>query len=276
MSGDSTVKVTFLGTGSSSGVPAVGIGWGRCNPDNPKNTRLRQSILIETAEKRFLVDTTPDLRTQLLNEDVNSLDAVLFTHPHADHLHGIDELRGITRVIKRPLPVFADPFTHEQIRDRFAYTILPATDERHYYARPVLEMHEFTPGDDLDASGVAIGTFRQDHGFMDTVGFQIGSAVYSTDLKALDEDVFERLEASNLDLWIIGTFRWDEHWTHAHVERAMQWIDRVKPKRAILTHLGPDLDYDELSAETPDHVSVAFDGMTVEIAGRGGEISISD
>lgn len=277
MSGGSGTKITFLGTGSSSGVPGVGIGWGRCNPDNPKNTRLRQSIVVETGGKRLLVDTSPDLRAQLLREGINGVDAVLFTHAHADHLNGIDDLRGINKFIQRPLPIYADAATHAHIKQCFGYTLKPLPPEKStMFVRPVLDMTEFVPGDDLDVDGVTVGTFEQDHGFSKTVGFQFGSCVYSTDVKELTDDVLTRLTAANLDVWIIGTFRWENHWTHAHVDLALEWIARVKPKRVILTHLGPELDYDELSAALPANTVAAFDGMTVEVAGAGGEVSISD
>ena len=269
-------KVTFLGSGPSSGVPGVGIGWGDCDPNNPRNNRTRQSVLVEHAGTRMLVDTTPDLRTQLLRADVDYLDAVLFTHAHADHLHGIDDLRGINKAMKKPLPVFADAATHGHIAERFSYTLAPMRpDEPNVFVRPVLEMTEFVPGDDVDVLGVRVGSFVQDHGHSSTVGFQFGGVVYSTDVKILSDDILDRLRDAELDVWIIGVFSWKEHWTHAHVDRALEWIERVKPKRAILTHLGTGIDYADLMAATPDHVVPAFDGMTVEVADGGAEISIS-
>jgi phosphoribosyl 1,2-cyclic phosphate phosphodiesterase len=277
MSGGSSTKITFLGCGSSSGVPGVGIGWGRCNPDNPKNNRLRQSILVETGGKRILIDTSPDLRQQLLRADTADIDAVLYTHAHADHLNGIDDLRGVNKHIKRPLPVYANAETHEHIKQCFSYTLKPLPDDFNgVFVRPVLEMTEFVPGDDLDVLGLPVGTFLQDHGYSRTVGFTIDKCVYSTDVVVLTDDVLDRLEAMNLDVWIIGTFRWEKHWTHAHIDLALEWIDRVKPKRAILTHLSPDIDYDELTRYLPAHVRAAFDGMTIETDAAGGEVSISD
>ena len=271
------IKITFLGSGSSSGVPGIGVGWGECDPTNPKNARLRQSILVETADKRFLVDTSPDLRQQLLREDVHGVDAVLYTHAHVDHMNGIDDLRGINKFIKKPLPIYSNEATHRHIEQCFGYTLKPLPpDDKKIFVRPVLEMNEFLPGDDLDVFGVKIGTFEQDHGFSKTVGFRFGRTVYSTDVKDLTEDVLTDLEAANLDVWIIGTFRWDEHWTHAHVDLALKWISRVKPKKVILTHLGPDIDYAELKRQSPENVTPAFDGMTVMISSEGGEIQISD
>lgn len=271
------IRVTFLGSGPSSGVPAVGMGWGNCDPANPKNERTRQSILVDINGKRLLIDTSPDLRAQLLRADAAHLDAVLFTHAHADHLHGIDDLRAVNRTMKRALPVFADPETHQQLRDRFAYTLAPLPpDKPDLFYRPVLQMHEFVRGDDIDVLGIKVGTFEQDHGFSKTTGFAFGRVVYSTDVKMLTEDVLARLAEAQLDVWVIGVFRWEEHWTHAHVDQAMKWIERVKPRRVILTHLGADIDFEALSAATPDHVQPAFDGMTVEVAAPGGEVRVTD
>lgn len=272
----SAVKVIFLGTGPSSGVPGVGIGWGECSPDNPRNERTRQSIVVEMDGHRVLVDTTPDLRTQLLREDINTVDAVLYTHAHADHLHGIDDLRGINRAIKKPLPVFADEDTHRQIRERFPYTLKPLKpDEPPIFVRPVLEVTEFVPGDTLDVAGMTVGSFLQDHGYSRTVGFKFGSVVYSTDVKSISEDVLNDLTDARIDVWIIGVFSWREHWTHAHVDLALDWIKRVNPRRAILTHLGTGIDYDALMAVLPEHVFAAFDGMTIDVSIPEGEITIS-
>lgn len=269
-------KVRFLGSGPSSGVPGIGVGWGKCNPDNPKNERTRQSLLVEHADRRFLIDTTPDLRTQLLREDINAVDAVLYTHAHADHLNGLDDLRGINKFIKKPLPVFADPNTHKDIAERFGYALAPLPDDDPgYFVRPVLQMNEFSPGDEIEVSGLSVGTFLQDHGFSSTVGFKFGSIVYSTDVKMISDEILDELSTDEIDVWIIGVFQWKEHWTHAHVDLALEWIDRVKPKRAILTHLGINVDFDELAAATPQNVEPAFDGMTVDLSQNGGEIIIS-
>lgn len=277
MTGPNGTKITFLGTGSSSGVPGVGIGWGRCNPDNPKNARLRQSILVETGGKRILVDTSPDLRQQLLRAGADGLDAVLFTHAHADHMNGIDDLRGVNKAIKRPLPVFANAKTHEHIQQCFGYTLKPLPDDFNgVFVRPVLDMTEFVPGGVLDVVGLDVGTFWQDHSSSQTVGYVFDTCVYSTDVVRLTDEVLDDLTRRNLDVWIIGVFRWEKHWTHAHVDLALEWIDRVKPKRAVITHMSPDIDYDELKQFLPDHVVPAFDGMTVEIASAGGRVSISD
>jgi phosphoribosyl 1,2-cyclic phosphate phosphodiesterase len=271
------IKVTFLGTGPSSGVPGVGIGWGDCNPENPRNRRLRQSLLVDWDNTRFLIDTTPDLRTQLLSANVTHLDAVLYTHAHADHMHGLDDLRGINKAMKKPLPVFADGPTHQQLLERFSYALKPLKeDEPKIFVRPVLEMTEFNPGDDISPAGRTVKTFDQDHGYSTTVGYVFDRVAYSTDVKNLTDEVLDDLTDAKLDLWIIGVFQWTEHWTHADVEKALRWVERVKPRRTVLTHLGLSIDYDALMTATPDHVLPAFDGMTITIERPGGAIKVSE
>lgn len=259
----SGVKATFLGSGPSSGVPGIGIGWGDCDPQNPKNRRSRQSILVETGGQRILVDTSPDMRQQFLDNGVPTVDAVLYTHAHADHLHGIDDLRGVNKANGKPLPVFADPEAFGQIQERFSYATKPlGPDEPKFFVRPVLDVTVFEPGSTLDVLGVSIGTFWQDHGYSRTVGFRFGDLAYSTDVIGLDDRAFEVLDG--IDVWIIGVFSWKPHWTHAHVDLALEWIERVKPRRAILTHLGAAIDHAKLTAYLPDGVEAAFDGLTVE------------
>lgn len=256
------MRVTILGCGSSSGVPGVGLGWGKCDPDNPKNRRLRPSILVETEAERILVDTSPDLREQLLRANVSRLDAVVYTHPHADHLHGIDDLRGINRAMEAPLPVFADANTIEHIRTRFAYALEPLPASATVYYKPTLITHEITPGRSFSIGETEIQTVDQDHGYSRTIGFRFGPFAYSTDLVEISEAAFEMV--AGVDTWIIGTFTDRPHLTHCHVDKVLAWIDRVQPRRTVLTHLGADLDYDDLSRRLPDKVIVAFDGMTLE------------
>lgn len=264
------MKLTLLGSGPSSGVPGIGIGWGKCDPKNPRNRRSRQSVLVETGGVRILVDTSPDLRQQFLDNAVETVDAVLYTHAHADHLHGLDDLRGVNKANGKPLPVFADPATNRQIRERFSYALEPlGPNDPGYFVRPVLEMTEFSPGDAIDVMGVSVGTFEQDHGYSKTVGFRFGGIAYSTDVRDLDERAFEAV--AGIDVWIIGVFSWKEHWTHAHVDKALGWIERVKPRLAILTHLGTGIDHGELTAYLPDGVFAAHDGMAVAVGRAKGD-----
>ena len=258
------MKVTVLGSGSSGGVPAVGTGWGACNPNNPKNYRMRPSILLDVADKRLLIDTSPDLRAQLLATDVKQLDGVLYTHAHADHLNGIDDLRGINRIMGAPIDIYCDTETLTTLKERFGYVLKPLPDGSNYYYKPVLHPTVIKAGDSFKVAGVQISVFDQDHGFSRTLGYRIGALGYSTDAVNLPDTSFEMLRG--IDTWIIGCFTDREHPTHVHLEKALKWIERVRPRQAILTHLGPDLDFDQLLNSLPVGVFVAFDGMKIEIS----------
>lgn len=256
------MKVTILGCGGSSGTPAVARGWGKCDPQNPKNRRLRPSILVENNETCLLVDTSPDLRQQLLDGNVMYLNAVLFTHYHADHLHGIDDLRQINRNMNTPIDAYADPETLDIIKKRFGYVLEPLAEDATMYYKPTLSPHVLMDGDALSIGDIDIQVFTQDHGFCDTLGFRFGSIAYTTDVVELPDHAFDIL--SGVDTWIIGTLVDNDHPTHAHVDKALDWIDRVGPRRGVLTHLGLDLDYDDLQRRLPGHIEPAYDGMILE------------
>jgi phosphoribosyl 1,2-cyclic phosphate phosphodiesterase len=265
------VKITILGCGATTGTPMIGRGWGRCDPDNPRNYRLRSSILVEQDETVILVDTSPDLRQQLLAADVSKLDAVLYTHSHADHVHGIDDLRAINRIMNAAIPAYSDKTTLDAMKMRFDYIFEPLAEGAETIYKPWLIGHEIAPGETFSINQSLITAFDQDHGFSRTLGYlfrsELGSFAYSTDLTKLPEDSFQVLEeAGGLDLWIIGTLVDNPHPTHAHVDKAIEWIDRVKPKRAVLTHLSVGLDYAELSSKLPDGVEPAYDGMVLKTA----------
>ena len=256
------MKITVLGCGGSTGIPVIGKGWGLCDPENPKNRRLRPSILVESETTSILIDTSPDLRQQLLNAEVVRLDGVLYTHYHADHLHGIDDLRPINRAMNAPLDLYADAETMAQIEKRFGYVLEPLAEGATFYYKPTLVPHLIKPDDHLTVGDIDFTTFEQDHGVCKTLGFRFGSMAYSTDVVELDEKAFAALEG--VGTWIIGTLFDHPHATHAHVEKALGWIDIIKPERAVLTHLGPDLDYDTLNARTPEGVELALDGMVID------------
>jgi len=258
------MKVTIMGSGASAGVPVPGAGWGKCDPSNPKNNRTRPSVLIDTQGKRLLVDTSPDLRAQLLKADVAHLDGVIYTHAHADHLHGIDDLRGINRAMAKTIPVYADASTLEHIERRFEYVLTPLPEwAEGYYYKPTLEPHLITAGERVDVAGVSVATFDQDHGHSRTVGLRVGSFGYTTDLVHLPEFGFEALQG--VHTWVIGVFTDREHATHVNVENALKWIERVSPARAVLTHLGPDLDFAALTKTLPRGVEAAYDGMVIDV-----------
>jgi phosphoribosyl 1,2-cyclic phosphate phosphodiesterase len=261
------MKVTVLGCGGSGGVPLVGGGdgkgaWGACDPMNPRNRRRRVSILVEEHGHTVLVDSSPDLREQLLDAAVRRLDAVLYTHDHADHLHGIDDLRRL-KPKKGAIPVYGDEATLSGIRDRFGY----AFESRQAGSGPLYPA--FLEARVVGTEPVCIGPmkvlpFIQDHGMGSTsLGYRIGPAAYSTDVVDLSEAAFEAL--AGVRLWIVDCLRKDPHPTHAHLAKALAWIARVKPEHAILTHLNETVDYEWLKARCPDGVEPAYDGLSVEL-----------
>jgi phosphoribosyl 1,2-cyclic phosphate phosphodiesterase len=256
------MKVTILGCGSATGTPAVGRGWGYLDSKNPKNSRLRSSILVENVDTCILVDTSPDLRQQLLNADVERLDAVLYTHYHADHLHGIDDLRQINRSMNAAIDMYADADTMDNIKQRFGYVLEPIAAHARSYFKPTLNPHTLNNRDRLTIGDVDIDVFVQDHGYCKTLGFRFGPIAYSTDVVEMPENAFEIL--SGVDTWIIGALIDQPHPTHAHVDKALKWMERVGPRRGILTHMGFSLDYEVLKNRLPDYVEPAFDGMIIE------------
>lgn len=258
------MRITVLGSGSSSGTPSVEAGWGACDPKNPKNRRLRPSILVEGGDKAVLIDTSPDLRQQLLTADIQHLDAVLYTHAHSDHLHGIDDLRGVNRRMNAAIPVFADAVTMQAIAQRFPYVFEPLAENATFYYKSTLEPQvEFGHGDTFLAGGFSVTAIEQDHGYINTMGLRIDDFAYSTDLIAMHEDGFDILKG--IKVWMLGTFTDKPHPTHLDVNRALEWIERVKPERAYLTHLGFGLDYEALQAKLPDNVFVAYDGLIIDV-----------
>lgn len=264
------MKITVLGSGSSSGVPAIDMGWGECDPANPKNRRRRPGILVEwpEPETRLLIDTPPDLREQLLDAGADWLSAVLYTHAHADHLHGIDDIRGVNRTMQQAIPVYLDQATHESIQSRFGYVLeaIPPRDDGTppFYYKPVLApQHVIEAGDSFEIGGQSVRVFDQDHGFSHTLGYRIGDFAYSTDVTRLDDSAFELL--AGVRVWMIAVLGWNDHPTHAHVDKALDWIERVGPERGVLGHLSPKIDYRTLKDYLPDHVEPAFDGMVIEL-----------
>lgn len=261
-----SLKATILGCGTSGGVPRIGNQWGACDPNNPKNRRRRCALLIERegsgGATRVLVDTPPDLREQLIDAGVGLLDGVLYTHEHADHCHGIDDLRMVCYNARRRVDVYHDAFTGKVLRERFAYCF--ETPEGSEYPA-VLEGHDILPGEvvRVDGGGGAIESlpFRQLHGRGETLGFRFGGIAYSPDVSDIPEESIPYLEG--LDVWILDALRYTEHPSHLSVEQALSWIERLEPKRAVLTHMHVDLDYAALSAELPDGVEPAFDGMVL-------------
>lgn len=257
------LTVTVLGCGGAGGVPTVSRGWGACNPNNPRNRRSRASILVESSETSVLIDTSPDLRAQCLDNEFNALDGVLMTHDHADHTNGLDDLREINRAMGAPLDIWADIETMRGLETRFGYAF-EGIAEGHPIFRPWLVPNLIDPPTPFWVGDLKVTPFVQDHGVMETLGFRIGNFAYSTDLKTLPEAAKSALEG--LDLWIVGALTNNpKHVTHVSLDGALDWINELQPKQAIITHMGPGLDYDAVLKTCPDGVMPAYDGMVLKV-----------
>ena len=263
-----TLTFTILGCGSSMGVPRPALGWGACDPNNPRNRRRRTSLLAERrgpdGVTRVLVDTSPDLREQLLDAEVDHLDAVLISHEHADHIHGIDDLRPLFVRNRRRIDVYMDERASRTVRTRFAYCFeTPAGSEY----PPTLSAHPLVPGRMLTVAGrggdIMVLPILQHHGEITSLGFRFGGFAYSCDLKDLPAESAAAL--ADLDVWVVDALRYQPHPSHFSLSDALAWIERLKPKRAILTNLHSDLDYAALRQQLPAHVEPAFDGLSVEM-----------
>jgi phosphoribosyl 1,2-cyclic phosphate phosphodiesterase len=265
-----TLAVRILGCGSSGGVPRIGEGapnWGVCDPANPRNRRTRCSILVTRksaeGETRILVDTSPDMREQLLAAQVGRLDGVLITHDHADQLHGLDDLRVVAMNIKRRLDLWSDTRGLEGVRGKFNYCF--ETPDGSDYP-PILNAREiaepFAPFEiSGTGGGISVLAFGQKHGRIRSLGFRFGPVAYSPDVDGLDEAAFAAL--AGVECWIVDALRIAPHPSHAHLARALEWIAHVKPRRAILTNMHVDMDYDTLKRELPPGVEPGYDGMTI-------------
>lgn len=251
------MKVRILGCGTSGGVPRIGNVWGNCDPNNPKNRRRRASVLVEQDNTSILIDTSPDLREQLLDAEVDRLSAVLYTHDHADHTHGIDDLRPIAQMMGRVVPVYGDERTLDVLNRRFSYIFESRTGYPSICEPHVIDTQPF------DIGRMTIQPFEQDHGFITSLGFRIGGFAYSTDLKRLDEKAFKALEG--VDTWVVDALRYVEHPTHSHLEQTLEWIARVNPRRAYLTHMTWDMDYETLCRALPDGVEPCYDGLIINV-----------
>jgi phosphoribosyl 1,2-cyclic phosphate phosphodiesterase len=265
-----SLKFTILGCGSSMGVPRVALGWGACDPNNPKNRRRRCSLLIERAQgqgkaTRVLVDCSPDLRMQLLDAQVDWLDGVLITHEHADHTHGIDDLRPLFVHKRRRIDVYMDEPTAAAMHARFAYCFV--TPQGSEYP-PIAQDQRLVPGKPvaIDGQGGAIQALPvlQNHGDIPSLGFRVGNVAYSADIKSLPPESLSQM--AGLEVWIVDALRKAPHPSHFNLDEALSWIERVKPKRAILTNLHSDLDYEALRKALPAHIEPGFDGMSFAVA----------
>ena len=257
-----SIKVTILGSGSAAGVPRLALGWGACDPNNPKNRRMRPSILVENGNTIILVDTSPDLREQLIRADVKRIDGLIYTHWHADHVHGIDDLRELNRAMQGKIETWADAFSLKIIRERFDYAFTPQVPEAKVIYKPLLTPRIIE--DNFSIGDISIKSFVQDHGFGNkSIGLIFDDVFgYSTDVVNLPDEAFSML--NNIDLWIVGCMTYVPIDTHANLSKVLSWIERIKPKHSVLTHLSHYLDYKQLADQLPSGVEPAFDGMILE------------
>lgn len=256
------MRITILGCGSSGGVPRLGGHWGDCDPTEPKNNRRRCSILVQritdAGTTTVLIDTSPDLRAQLLDADIGHLDAVIYTHSHADHVHGIDDLRMIVINMRKRLPVFADAPTSAALMDRFNYVFVQYPGSAY---PPILDLNPIEGDFIIDGAGgpLHFKPFEVEHGSINALGFRMNDVAYLPDVSAIPEGVWPVLDG--LECWIVDALRREPHPTHSHLAQTLEWIERVAPKQAVLTNMHTDLDYRTVTDETPDHVSAAYDGL---------------
>lgn len=263
-----TLTFTILGCGFSGGVPRPGLGWGACDPNNPKNRRRRCSLLVErrqpTGVTRVLVDTSPDLREQLIEAQVDWLDGVLFSHAHADHTHGIDDLRSLVIHRRRRIDVYFDEPTGVLLRQRFGYCFESPPGSMY---PPILNGHPLAAGRPLTIGGeggpIDVLPVLQEHGDIPTIGFRFGRVGYSADLKSLPPASVAAL--AGLEVWIVDALRYTPHGSHFSLQEALAWIERLKPKRAILINLHSDLDYEAVRATLPPGIEPGYDGLSFSV-----------
>jgi phosphoribosyl 1,2-cyclic phosphate phosphodiesterase len=259
-------RFTILGCGSSGGVPRIGGLWGDCDPTNPKNARTRCSLLVQRqgdeGTTTVLIDTSPDMRAQLLAAGISSLDAVAYTHSHADHVHGLDDLRQLVILARRRLPVWADPPTQEALISRFGYAFVQPEGSSY---PPICEIHTIRGPFTIEGAGgpVTLNPFRVQHGDIEALGFRIGGLAYLPDVSEIPPEAVDEL--GGLKVWILDALRRKPHPTHFHLDEALAWIARMEPERAVLTNMHTDLDHATLQAETPGHIDAAYDGMVIEL-----------
>jgi phosphoribosyl 1,2-cyclic phosphate phosphodiesterase len=254
------VKLRILGCGTSTGVPKIGNDWGRCDPDEPRNSRFRSSIIVESAGERILIDCGPDLRAQLLAAEVGRLDAVVVTHAHGDHCHGIDELRPVAQALERPMPLYARADVLEELRQRFAYAF-----ERSDFYRPIVEGREI--GSDFRFGDAIMRTTDQPHGGPTSLGLRFdegpSSAAYAIDFSDLTDEMAALYEG--VDVWVADCLTRQPHPTHAHLDAVLNWARELRVGQLYLTHMGNGLDYRTLVSELPDWAAPAHDGLEVAL-----------
>ena len=259
----SELGVTILGSGPSGGVPLIGCECATCQSKNIKNNRLRASIHVKNEDTSILIDTSPDLRSQALRAGIRTVDAILYTHAHADHIHGLDDARAFNYHSAKAMPVYSDAETICELQRRFDYAFGAAT-LKGAWVKPVLTPNIIEMGRSFNVGSLWILPVLQYHGKGKSIGYRIGNFAYSTDVDKFANESLQLLE--KLDVWLVDCLQYDPAPTHAHLAKTLEWIEKIKPKRAILTHMTHVIEYEELKAKLPAHIEPAYDGMTLTIA----------
>jgi phosphoribosyl 1,2-cyclic phosphate phosphodiesterase len=252
------LDVTILGSGTSHGVPIIGCNCETCTSDNPKNNRFRSSIYIKTDVKNILIDTSPDLRLQLLNNEITDIDIVLFTHPHADHIMGFDDLRAINRINKSDIPCYGNKYTLEAIKKKFEYIF---KDRHCRFSVPSVELNEIKG--DLTFDDLKVTPLPVKHNHDNVLGYKIGKLAYITDCSYIPEVTMERLK--EVDLLILDALRYKSHPKHFNINEAVEVIQKLNIKRAYLTHISHEIEHEKVNAELPEGIQLAFDGLQLKV-----------
>jgi phosphoribosyl 1,2-cyclic phosphate phosphodiesterase len=257
-------EMVIMGTGTSIGVPVVGCRCSVCMSDNPRNRRMRSGVLIRAPLGEMIIDAGPELRMQLVRERATLIRAAIFTHSHADHIMGIDDLRIFGFQLDDSVPLYCEEVVEQQIRQTFSYAFSDPTTHAHKYAAPRLRFERITEGQDFSLLGLNIRTIRLKHGELPILGFRIGNMAFCTDVSTIPADSREQLK--NLDVLVLNTLRHKPHPTHLHLDAALNLIRQLQPRQAYLTHMSHELDYDELLKELPANVAPAYDGLRIVIS----------
>ena len=261
-------QLIFLGTGTSHGIPVLGCDCDVCTSDNPKNRRTRSSVLLKLPEGNILIDTPPEMRIQLVREGIRRVHAVMYTHDHADHLVGMDDLRIFPRYLEGPVPIHCEEYVEDRIRTVFDYAFDPRTIAYPAGDVPKLVFHRIAPSADesfepIQILGRSIQPLRLHHGRFNTLGYRIGNVAYCTDVKAIPQISLDLL--ADLDVFILDCLRYESHISHMNLEEALETIDRLRPKRTLFTHLCHAMDHETLSRQLPPGVEPAYDGLRITL-----------
>jgi phosphoribosyl 1,2-cyclic phosphate phosphodiesterase len=255
-----TRELVLLGTGTSHGVPVIGCRCPVCRSDDPRNKRTRTGVAVFGADGCFLIDTSPELRIQLLREQIDCVHAAIYTHSHADHLFGLDDLRLFGHRLNRSIPLYCEPLVEEQIRSAFAYAFTANTDGLHIGAVPRFELRSIGL-EPFSVLGQTVTPLRLIHGTLPVLGYRIGDVAFCTDVSYMPEETYSRLEG--LDTLIIDALRDVPHATHFGIPQALEVVERVRPRRTYLTHVSHHLDYVATNARLPQGVELSYDGLRV-------------